>query len=60
MCVLAIQVLRNAFFSVHLTRPSPLPRKAIFQIDIVYECIVLRCIVENKLTYNVTNHNTET
>ena len=23
----------------------------IFHIDIVYECIVLRCIVENKLTY---------
>ena len=24
----------------------------IFHIDIVYECIVLRCIVENKLTYH--------
>ena len=23
----------------------------IFHIDIVYECIVFRCIVENKLTY---------
>ena len=23
----------------------------ILHIDIVYECIVLRCIVENKLTY---------
>ena len=23
----------------------------IFHIDIVYECIVLRCIVKNKLTY---------
>ena len=26
----------------------------IFHIDIVYECIVLRCIVENKLTYLLT------
>ena len=25
-----------------------------FHIDIVYECIVLRCIVENKLTYLLT------
>ena len=25
-----------------------------FHIDIVYECIVLRCIVENKLNYLLT------
>ena len=25
-----------------------------FHIDIVYECIVLRCIVNNKLTYLLT------
>ena len=30
----------------------------IFHIDIVYECIVLRCIVENKLTYiTITQKN---
>ena len=44
MCTYYLQLSGSCYFSLIF----------IFHINIVYECIVLRCTVDNKLTYLLT------